>query len=64
MLILTRRAGESIMIGETIVVTIAAVGGDQVRIGFRAPKEVPIHREEIYARIQREITGEPPTTPG
>ena len=54
MLILTRRVGESIMIGEEVVVTVLGVKGNQVRIGVNAPKEVSVHREEIYERIKRE----------
>lgn len=54
MLILTRRVGESIMIGEEVVVTVLGVKGNQVRIGVNAPKEVSVHREEIYERIRRE----------
>lgn len=53
MLILTRRVGETIMIGEDIAVTILGVTGNQVRVGVNAPKEVSVHREEIYERIKR-----------
>ncbi len=56
MLILTRRIGESIMIGEDVSFTILGVKDHQVKIGFNAPKEVSIHREEIYQRIQIEKT--------
>ncbi len=54
MLILTRRTGESIMIGDETVVTVLGVKGNQARIGIDAPKEVPVHREEIYERILKE----------
>ena len=61
MLILTRRVGESLMIGDEVNVTVLGIKGNQVRIGVNAPKDVAVHREEIYQRIQQE-TVEP--TPG
>jgi carbon storage regulator len=54
MLIMTRRLGEKIMIGSDITLTIVGVQGSQVRIGVDAPRDVPVHREEIYVRIRRE----------
>lgn len=58
MLILTRHPVESIMIGADIVVTVLAVKGNQVRIGIKAPKETPVHREEVLERIRAEAAGE------
>ena len=54
MLILTRKIGESLMIGSEVTVTVMAVNGNQVRIGINAPKAVEVHREEIYERVQAE----------
>jgi len=57
MLILTRRTGETVMIGNEVTLTVLGVKGNQVRIGINAPKSVPVHREEIYERIKRELAG-------
>lgn len=54
MLILTRRVGETLMVGDDVTVTVLGVKGNQVRIGINAPKDVAVHREEIYERIKRE----------
>lgn len=57
MLILTRKVGETLNIGDNITVTVLGVKGGQVRIGVEAPKNVEVHREEIYQRIQKEAAG-------
>ena len=54
MLILTRRVGETLMIGDEVSVTVLGVKGNQVRLGVNAPKDIAVHREEIYQRIQKE----------
>ena len=64
MLILTRRVGETVMIGDKVTVTVLGVKGNQVRIGVDAPRDVAVHREEIFERVRREgddegeVTGE------
>jgi carbon storage regulator len=54
MLILTRKIGESLMVGEDVTVTVMGVKGNQVRIGIKAPRDVEVHREEVYDRVQQE----------
>lgn len=54
MLILTRRVGETLMVGDEVTVTVLGVKGNQVRLGVNAPKHIAVHREEIYQRIQQE----------
>jgi carbon storage regulator len=58
MLILTRRVGETVMIGDDVTITVLGVKGNQVRVGINAPKHVAVHREEIYERIKREQQSE------
>ena len=60
MLILTRRVGESVMIGDEVSITVLGVKGNQVRLGINAPRSVAVHREEIYRRIKREQAGGAP----
>jgi carbon storage regulator len=62
MLILTRRVGETVMIGNEVTVTVLGVKGNQVRVGVNAPKDVSVHREEIYERIKREEDDSEPRT--
>lgn len=64
MLILTRRVGETVMIGSEVTITVLGVKGNQVRIGINAPKNVAVHREEIFERIKREQEGEPEVAAG
>lgn len=59
MLILTRRVGEVVTIGERVTCTVLEVKGNQVRLGVHAPKEIPVHREEVFKRIQAERCREP-----
>jgi carbon storage regulator len=64
MLILTRRVGETVMIGDDVTITVLGVKGNQVRVGINAPKHVAVHREEIYERIKREQQGGAPEGDG
>ncbi len=63
MLILTRRVGETVMIGNDVMVTVLGVKGNQVRVGVNAPRDVAVHREEIFERIKREEQGAPVAGP-
>ncbi len=64
MLVLSRKKNESIVIDDTIIVTVVEIRGDKVRLGIQAPKEVPVHRSEVHAAIQNEqMRQEPPAVP-
>jgi len=63
MLILTRRVGETLMIGDSVTVTVLGVKGNQVRIGITAPKDVAVHREEIFQRLQKDSGASEPSAP-
>lgn len=64
MLVLSRKKNESIVIDDTIIVTVVEIRGDKVRLGIQAPKEVPVHRSEVHAAIQGEqARQEPPVVP-
>lgn len=66
MLVLSRKKNESIVINDEIIITVVEVRGDKVRLGIQAPREVPVHRSEVYAAIHGEepsTTGEAPETP-
>ncbi len=63
MLILTRRVGETVMIGNDVTVTVLGVKGNQVRVGVNAPRDVAVHREEIFERIKREEQGDGSSRP-
>jgi len=63
MLILTRRVGETVVIGNDVTVTVLGVKGNQVRLGVNAPREIAVHREEIFERIKREQQGEEKSRP-
>lgn len=59
MLILSRRLGEKLMIGDTVTITVVRITGNEVRVGIDAPKDIPVHRQEIYNKIKREQSGQP-----
>ncbi len=59
MLVLSRRLGETLIIGDEIKITVLGISGNQVRLGIAAPKEVSVHREEVYRRIQEELGQQP-----
>jgi carbon storage regulator len=59
MLVLSRRLGETLIIGDDIKITVLGISGNQVRLGIAAPKDVSVHREEVYRRIQDEIDQQP-----
>ncbi|MEC7407373.1 MAG: carbon storage regulator CsrA [Planctomycetota bacterium] len=63
MLVLSRHRDESIMIGDDVVITIVDIRGDKVRLGIKAPQEIPVHREEVYDAIKRENEGKSQATP-
>jgi carbon storage regulator len=63
MLVLTRQRDESIILGDNIVVTVIEIRGDKVRLGIEAPREVPVHRREVYEAIQRELKPPADSTP-
>ena len=63
MLVLSRQRDESIIIGDNIVITIVDIRGDKVRLGIQAPKEIPVHRQEVYDAIKRESSQPPKTDP-
>ncbi|MGD9632879.1 MAG: carbon storage regulator CsrA [Pirellulales bacterium] len=64
MLVLSRKVNESIRINEDVTVTVMGLRGDKVRLGVEAPREIPVHREEVYQAIQREIASGGPRTEG
>lgn len=63
MLILTRRVGEALMVGDDVIIRVLGIKGHQIRLGIKAPKEVSVHREEIYQRIQQEKQKKPGNLP-